>query len=50
MKNYKTSHRKTMNLKYQPRRRMKNLNYLMGHILHQISKIRFIISSKNMKW
>ena len=30
-------------------RRMKNLNYVIGHILYQIFKIILSISSKNMK-
>ena len=33
------SHIKTINLKYQLQHEMKNLNYLMDHILHQILKI-----------
>ena len=40
-------HRKTINLKYQLRRQIMNLNYLMKHILYQIFKIILIISSKN---
>ena len=39
-------HRKTTNLKYQLRRQIMNLNYLMKHILYQIFKIILIISSK----
>ena len=39
-------HRKTINLKYQLRRQIMNLNYLMKHILYQIFKIILIISSK----
>ena len=30
-------------------RRLKNLNYVIGHILYQIFKIILSISSKNMK-
>ena len=40
---------KTINLKYQLQRRMKNLNYLMGHIPQQIFKIILRESSKNIK-
>ena len=35
------SHTKIINLKYQLRQGMKNLNYLMGHILYQIFKTYF---------
>ena len=35
-----------MNLKYQLQRGMKNLNYLMNHILYQIFKIILTTSSK----
>ena len=38
------SHTKTINLKYQLPRGMKNLNYLMDHILHKIFKIILNIS------
>ena len=40
------SHTKTINLIYQLQRRMKNLNYLMDHIMGQILKIILSISSK----
>ena len=40
------SHTKTKKLKYQLRCGMKNLDYLMDHILHQIFKIILGISSK----
>ena len=43
------SHTKIINLKYQLQREMKNLNYLMDHVLYQIFKIILSISSKNMK-
>ena len=42
-KNVKKSYKIT-NLKYQLRHRMKNLNYLMDHILYQIFKIILNIS------
>ena len=42
-KNFRKSY-KIINLKYQLRHRMKNLNYLMDHILHQIFKIILSIS------
>ena len=35
----KKSYKKMINLKYQLRREMKSLNYLMDHILHPIFKI-----------
>ena len=35
----KRSYPKTINLKYQLQREMKNLDYLIGHILQQIFKI-----------
>ena len=37
---------KTMNLKYQLQRGIKNLNYLMDHILHQIFNIISSMSTK----
>ena len=43
------NHTKTINLKYLGQRGMKNLNYLMQHILHQTFKIILSISSKTMK-
>ena len=43
------SHSKVINLKYQLQHGMENLNYLMDHILYEISKIIFDISFKNMK-
>ena len=39
---------KTINLKYQLLHGMRNLNYLIDHILCQIFKIILTISSKNM--
>ena len=39
---------KAINLKYHLQRRMKNLNYLMGHILYQIFKIILGILSKSV--
>ena len=41
MEKYKKSHIRTMNLKYQLQHGIKNLNYLMDHILYQIFKIIF---------
>ena len=38
---------RTMNLKYQLQREMKNLNYLMNHILYQIFRIILIIKTIN---
>ena len=38
-----------MNLKYQVQRGIRNLNYLIDHILYQIFKTIMSISSKNMK-
>ena len=43
------SHTKTIDLKYQLQRGMKNLNYLMDHIFYQISKVVLSILSKNIK-
>ena len=40
------SHAKIINLKYQLQHGIKNLNYLMDHILYQIFTIIFIISQK----
>ena len=37
---------RTMNLKYQLQREMKNLNYLMNHILYQIFRIILTLSYK----
>ena len=45
----KKSNAKTKNLKYQLQREMRNLNYLMNHISHQIFKITLGISSKIMR-
>ena len=42
------SDRKTINLKYQLQRGMKNLNNLMDYTLYQIFKIILSISSKNV--
>ena len=36
---YKKIHIRTINLKYQLQHGMKNLNYLMDHILYQVFKI-----------
>ena len=33
------SHTKIINLKHQLQHGMKNLNYLMGHVLYQISRL-----------
>ena len=41
--------KKLINLKYQLLRGMKNLNYLMDHILHHIFKIILSKSLRNMK-
>ena len=43
------SHTKTMNLKYQLQHGMRNLNYLMDNIHHQIFKTILSILSKNMR-
>ena len=45
----KKSLTKTITLKYLVQLGMKNLNYLMNHILYQIFKIILSISSKNTK-
>ena len=37
-------HQRTINLKYQLQHRMKNLNYLMDHILYQMFKIILSVS------
>ena len=42
-KDIKKNHRKK-NLKYQPQHGMKNLNYMMDHILYQIFKVVLNIS------
>ena len=44
MEKYKKSHTKTINLKYQLRRGIKNLSYLTDNILYQIFKIILNIS------
>ena len=44
------SHTKTINLKYQLQRGMKNSNYLIDHILYLIFKINFRISSNDGKY
>ena len=46
MKKHKKGHMKTINLKYQLQHGMKNLNYLMIHILYQIFKIVLSIYQK----
>ena len=43
------SHTKTINLKHQFQRGMRNIKSLAYHILHQIFKIILIISSETMK-
>ena len=43
------NHKKIINLKYQPQNGMKNLNYLMDHILYQIFKIFFVYILKNLR-
>ena len=45
----KQSHKKIINLKYQLQHEMKNLNYLIVHILYKIFKTILSISSKNMR-
>ena len=47
-KKHKKSHIKTTDLKYQPQYGMKNLNYLMDHICHQIFKIILNIYLKSV--
>ena len=47
MEEYKKSHTVIINLKYQIQHGMKNLNYLMDHILYQKFKIILNIPSKN---
>ena len=46
MEKFKKSYTKIINLQYQLRHGMKNLNYLMDHILYQIFKITLNISLK----
>ena len=46
MEKYKKSHTKLMNLKYQLQHGIKNLNYLMDHILYQIFRIILNIFKK----
>ena len=46
MKKYKKRHAIIINLKYQIQHGMKNLNYLIDHILYQKFKIILNISSK----
>ena len=48
MEKYKKS-TKIITLRYQLQHGMKNLNYLMDHILYQIFKIILNTSQKNMK-
>ena len=45
----KKSHVKTIILKHQPPREMKDLNFLTNHLLYQIFKIILSISLKNIK-
>ena len=47
--NIKKSSKNKNLLKYQLRHGMKNLNYLMDHVLYQMVKITLNISSKNMR-
>ena len=47
MEKYNKGQTKTINVKYQLQRGMKNLNYLMDHILYQIFKIISSLSSEN---
>ena len=47
--NIKKSSKNKFFLKYQLRHGMKNLNYLMDHVLYQMVKITLNISSKNMR-
>ena len=42
--------KKTINLKHRLQRGMRNLNYQMDHILYQVLKIIFNISSKKDKY
>ena len=46
MKKHKKGHIKTIHLKYQLQHGMKNLNYLLIHILYQIFKIMLNIYKK----
>ena len=46
MEKYKKSHTKLINLKYQLQHGIKNLNYLMDHILYQIFRIILNIFKK----
>ena len=46
MKKDKKSHTKTIHLKYQLQRGMKNLNHLMDHNLYQIFKIDHLLIEK----
>ena len=46
---YKKSHAKKINLKILGQRELQNLNYLINHILYQIFKTIWSISSKCMK-
>ena len=48
MKKYQKNHIRIINLNYQLRHRMKNLNYLMDHILYQIFKIIVNIYLKSL--
>ena len=43
MEKYKKSHTKIIDLRYQLQHGMKNLNYLMDHILYQDSRLFWII-------
>ena len=49
MKKHKKGHIKTIHLKYQLQHGMKNLNYLLIHILYQIFKIMLNIYKKNIE-
>ena len=46
MEKYKKSHANIINSKYQLQHGMKNLNYLIDHILHQTFKITLNIGLK----
>ena len=46
---WKNNHTKIVNLKYQLRHGMRNLNYLMDHILYLVLKIILNISLKTWK-
>ena len=43
---FKKSHIRTIHLKYLPQHEMKNLNYLIDHVLYQISDIQDYFANK----